>query len=254
MQPILFKYLDIRGAKAMLCNSNIQFTNVTKFNDPFDCHPGLIDFSRVTPGKAKRYGGDTDIAIEFESNKFEQNREQAWICCLSKVFDSILMWSYYNQHKGICIGLDVEKVKKCILRSMPGFIVSPDCEVIYRDIIDKPDYFGDHQDFFYYQMCTKAKVWEHEQEVRMFIIDPLPIFMKLPYKPKDENEIIDLKEVRSYPPISGECFSAIYLGVNMREKDKEEIIECGRKLNSGIQIYQMIVNPDAFKLDFISFL
>ncbi|MBS7155184.1 MAG: DUF2971 domain-containing protein [Sanguibacteroides justesenii] len=251
MQSVLFKYLDIQGAKAMLNNSNIQFTNAMKLNDPFDCHPGLIDFSRVTPERAKRYGWDTDIAIEFESSTFEENRERAWICCLSKVFDSILMWSYYNQHKGVCIGLDIEKVKKCILHCMPGLIVSPDCEVMYRDIINKPDYFADSQDFFYYQMCTKAKAWEHEQEVRMFIMDPSPIFMKLPYKPKNKDEI-DWKEVRCYPLLDGACFSAIYLGVNISKEDRGKVIECGRKLNSDIQVYQMVVNPDAFKLDFIN--
>ena len=34
--PILYKYLDIDGAKKMLSNSNLQYTNATKFNDPFD--------------------------------------------------------------------------------------------------------------------------------------------------------------------------------------------------------------------------
>lgn len=249
MQSVLFKYLDIQGAKAMLNKSNIQFTNATKLNDPFDCHPALIDFFKITPEQSYPWGKEDTISLKI--NPYERNRDEAWICCLSKVFDSILMWSYYNQHKGVCIGLDIEKVKKCILRCMPGFIVSPDCEVVYRDIIDKPDYFAGFQDFFHYQMCTKAKAWEHEQEVRMFILKP-SLFMALPYEPKNEYKIIDWKEFRSYPPISGECFSVIYLGVNIGKEDKEEIIECGRKLNPDIQIYQMIVNSEAFKLDFTS--
>lgn len=47
-------------------------------------------------------------------------------------------------------------------------------------------------------------------------------------------------------------FSAIYLGVNISKEDRGKVIECGRKLNSDIQVYQMVVNPDAFKLDFIN--
>ena len=43
----LYKYLDAEGGLAMLSNGNIQFTNATKLNDPFDCHPSLIDFSQV---------------------------------------------------------------------------------------------------------------------------------------------------------------------------------------------------------------
>ena len=52
--PILYKYLDIDGAKKMLSNSNLQYTNATKFNDPFDSHPSLIDFSKVPDRKSTR--------------------------------------------------------------------------------------------------------------------------------------------------------------------------------------------------------
>jgi hypothetical protein len=106
-QPILFKYLDANGAKAMLYHSNIQFTNATKLNDPFDCHPGLIDFSKIPLERAKTWGREDTILLD--ADPYRRNQERAWICCLSKVFDSILMWSYYNNHKGVCIGLDIEK-------------------------------------------------------------------------------------------------------------------------------------------------
>ena len=38
-EKILYKYLDVNGGLAMLEHHNLQFTNSTKFNDPFDCHP-----------------------------------------------------------------------------------------------------------------------------------------------------------------------------------------------------------------------
>ena len=37
----LYKYLDVDGGLARLEHQNLQFTNATKFNDPFDCHPAL---------------------------------------------------------------------------------------------------------------------------------------------------------------------------------------------------------------------
>ena len=43
----LYKYLDFNGGLMMLHYSNLQFTNATQLNDPFDCHPSLIDFSDV---------------------------------------------------------------------------------------------------------------------------------------------------------------------------------------------------------------
>ena len=45
-------------------------------------------------------------------------------------------------------------------------------EVHYKDIVEKPDYFKDKEDLFSYQLCTKAKAWEHEQEERLVITDP----------------------------------------------------------------------------------
>ena len=55
---ILYKYLDINGAKMMLYYSDLQFTNATKFNDPFDCHPRLIDFSKVPLERCKGWTPD----------------------------------------------------------------------------------------------------------------------------------------------------------------------------------------------------
>ena len=43
----LYKYLDVNGGLAMLEHHNLQYTNATKFNDSFDCHPALFDYSNV---------------------------------------------------------------------------------------------------------------------------------------------------------------------------------------------------------------
>ncbi len=64
-------------------------------------------------------------------------------------------------------------------------------EVQYKDIINKPDYFRDAKDFFHYQISTKAKVWEHEQEVRLFILEPGPAYMKLLPGLNDNKDPID---------------------------------------------------------------
>ena len=94
----------------MLHYSNLQFTNATQLNDPFDCHPSLIDFSNVP--KEACGGWTPEIIEELRRDPFRRTREEAWICSLSKIYDSILMWSYYSKHKGICIGLDMEKERK----------------------------------------------------------------------------------------------------------------------------------------------
>ena len=248
-KSILFKYLDINGAKKMLNNSNIQFTNAKRFNDPFDCHPSLIDFSNVPPERCQ--GWSPDIISLWESDRYRRYRENIWICCLSKLYDSILMWSYYNQHKGVCIGLDMEKVAK-YLHTEYGMLVSPSgLEVQYRDIVEKPDYFQDKKNFFYYQIRMKAKAWEHEQEVRLFILNPSLCYMAIPDEFNNKNEMPNYNDLRVYTTIGGECFKEIYLGVNIDKNEKEEIIKLTQRLNPNIKVYQMKINPDLFKLDII---
>jgi len=252
----LYKYLDAQGGLAMLRNSNIQFTNATKLNDPFDCHPSLIDFSQVPTERARTWG--KEAIMDLESNRFERNRDNTWLCSLSKNYNSLLMWSYYNCHKGICIGIDMENVRKYLSKIICSmYIGAIELEVQYMNIIKKPDYFGDYQDFFRYQLSTKSKDWEHEQEVRLVLMDPTPsqhpnhpcfVQIALPYKTKDKNKVIDWKEVRAYLKIGGECFDSIYLGVNIDDDVRKQIINIAKGLNPEIKIYQMKVDANAFKL------
>ena len=244
----LFKYLDLRGAMAMLSRGNLQFTNSFYFNDPFDCHPSLIDFSSSPSGL---YGPEvTNMIRETHKNKYDRLRERTWICSLSKINDSLLMWSHYaNNHKGICVELNMAHVIKYLDGRYGTIVHNAGVEVQYKNIIEKPDYFKNRvADYLNYQISTKGKDWEYEQEWRLYIIDPSPMYMALPYKPK-KGVFEDWKKTRVYPVLGGECFEAIYLGVMMSDEEKQNVIRLAKKLNQNIKIYQMNMNPDAFKLD-----
>ncbi len=244
----LYKYLDFDGGLMMLYYSNLQFTNATQLNDPFDCHPSLIDFSNVPKEECR--GWTPEIIEVVRREPFRRNRENVWICSLSKIHDSILMWSYYSKHKGVCIGLDMEKAQKYLSKIHGKFMTGCyEVEVQYKDIVEKPDYFSDAKNFFHYQLSTKAKAWEHEQEVRLFILEPSPIYMGLLPWQNDNKRDIDGKEIRVFPKIGGECFDSVYLGINMNTDEKSSIISVARKLNPDIKIYQMVVDANAFKLN-----
>lgn len=245
MSNLLYKYLDILGAEGMLSNSNLMYTNATMFNDPFDCHPSLIDFSNV-PSESCKCWPAKDIE-ELHSNRFINDRNAIWICCLSKVYNSILMWSYYNKHEGVCIGLNMDEVSKCLGAQYGLRVATKGREVQYRDIIDKPDYFHSKEDFFSYQVYTKAKAWEHEQEVRLFIYGPSPRNMKL-LSPSNDRENYDYREQKTFVRLRPKCFESIYLGVNIKPKDKENIINKARTLNPDITIYQMDIDSQSFKV------
>ena len=122
-------------------------------------------------------------------------------------------------------------------------------EVQYKDIIKKPDYFSDTEDFFHYQISTKAKAWKHEQEVRLFILEPFPTYMTSLSEQNDNKGPIDWKEMKAFPEIGGECFESVYLGVNMQANEKSKIISVARKLNPNINIYQMEIDEHAFRLN-----
>lgn len=244
----LYKYLDSNGGLKMLEYSNLQFTNATKLNDPFDCHPALIDFSNVPKEACKAWSAD-DIAW-LMSSKFKRNRDKTWICSLSKNHDSMLMWAYYGNHKGVCIGLDMDKAKQYLDNIQCSvFRGALEFDVQYKEVIEKPDFFHERIDYYRYQYSIKAKEWKHEQEVRLVLIEPSLAFtpMALPYEPK-EGEITDWKEVRAYPKIGGECFDSLYLGIKIDEEKKAEIIKTALTLNPDIKIYQMEIDPKAFRL------
>ena len=243
---MLYKYLDVNGGLAMLKNHNLQFTNASKFNDPFDCHPALFDYS-YTPDD-KNNSLPTDFLSMKGLNDMENLRNSTWISCLSKVYDSLLMWAYYNCHKGICIGLNVDAVLKSCERGYIG-IMYPTLEVVkYKDILQKPNYFKDlhsWKDF----LITKAKVWEHEQEVRLITKDPAWVCegRDIPEELK-KDEVVDWKEIRHYPQLSADCFESVYLGVNILLQNKTKIIKVAKNLNPNIKIYQMKTDPEAFRL------
>lgn len=242
----LFKYLDFNGGLAMLEHHNLQFTNTTKFNDPFDCHPALFEYSHV-PDRPHNWPPADFLSSKGESD-MENLRNSIWMCCLSKVFDSLLMWAYYNNHKGICIGLNKESVLNCCQYKFFGFMPPFAGEVIYKDILQKPDYFKDHPSWDEL-LLTKAKVWEHKQEVRLITRNPAWTHAgrNVPDEFKDE-EIIDGKEIRHYPSLSNDCFESVYLGVNMLPRNKAKIIDTAKKLNPYIKIFQMTIDPETFRL------
>ena len=251
MGSILYKYLDADGGLKMLTYKNLQFTNPVCLNDPFDCHPSLIDFSNVPSEKTKVWGKDDIILLE--SSPYKNLRNDIWICSLSKVHNSILMWSYYGNHEGICIGIDKDKAKEYLKRSAHcGLMIGcSEMEVQYRDIIEKPDYFHDYDlNCYTYQLSTKAKEWAHEQEVRLLLEKPTIGLTPSAFPPKFEKnkDGVDIKVVRFYPRIGAECFVSLYLGIKLDEEKKKEIIKAALKANPEIKIYQMAVDPDAFRL------
>lgn len=237
----LFKYLDVDGGLMMLDHHNLQFTHVSQLNDPFDCHPSLIDYSNASNRAAEVWG--KKLVEEVETSQAMNRRDDTWISSLSKNYNSLLMWSYYNGHKGVCIGLNREKTKASLSHITQSIHIGAlEMVVQYKEIIEKPDYFHDHLDDLKYQLSTKAMDWAHEQEVRFLLISPWPSVV--PNHPA----FVDMKGPHAFHVIDRDCFESLYLGLRVDKKKRNEIIEIAQKCNPNIKIYQMTIDPDAFRL------
>lgn len=99
-------------------------------------------------------------------------------------------------------------------------------------------------------MGTKAKDWKYEQEVRLVIPKPSPMYAAFtPQQAKQTKETWDWREIHHYLPLKKESFDSIYFGINIEQTEKEKIIQYVRKeLNPQIRLYQMKVDENAFRL------
>ena len=82
------------------------------------------------------------------------------------------------------------------------------------------------------------------------LTDPLTEEIPSEYSESDKNEdgSVDYEKIRFYPVIGRECFSELYLGINVEKAQQDEILKVARWLNPEMKIYKMTVDPDAFRL------
>ena len=127
MKLSLYKYLAYDdGAKALIDNGTMKYSHYSEFNDPFDCVVSYdlkdsLDYYMSRKDLFKAAGDKLNYSPSERiqnKRKLLRNVEKSivngdfhnsilsniGICCLSKVPDSILMWSHYaNHHKGIVV-------------------------------------------------------------------------------------------------------------------------------------------------------
>lgn len=248
MSNILYKYINIEGARWMLGMEkgrrypNLQFTNPSKMNDPFDCDKNLLDYSDIPDAMTNGWIPKERLR-EKEINDAHNKRYFAWICSLSKVKDELLMWAHYcNNHSGICIGLNIDIIIKNTYPLFDSIYCEPLIEdVQYRDITQCPDFKTVPWD---YQLVTKDKRWEYEQEVRLIFPHATHRIAEFPASAKSN----DAAELRDYLPLKSDSIESIYFGKDIDSKEKSKIIKHIRKLNPETKLYQMQVDENAFRL------
>lgn len=149
----------------------LWFSSPAYFNDPFDCkiYPKVPsdeelakylalnaenatpqDYNMILEG-IKKCGDLTKRAIDDIMNK-------SGVKCFTPNNANILMWSHYtNSHKGICLEFNT--------LADPEFFVYP-INVVYSESYPELE-FTDKR-FTTEVLRTKSKVWEYEDEVRIY--------------------------------------------------------------------------------------
>lgn len=195
----LYKYrTDNIHTLDILQNSELYFSFVEEFNDPFDCRVRIVlPTNREQWETHARYHNIPENlahpvirfleAINYDTETIMQEYEKSHfrtitVCCLSEIRDNILMWSHYsNSHKGICIGFEtvIDQNELCIRTDDPVLTrhinpvyhrVLPADKVKYQTICPEPYDFlsSDHRhlsEFF----KTKSVDWHYERERRIIM-------------------------------------------------------------------------------------
>lgn len=84
--------------------------------------------------------------------------------------------------------------------------------VQYQDIIERPNAYNSTNDRLGYQWGTKAKDWEYEQEVRLVMPNPGPMYaaftpQQAEQNRKQPNKLWDNREIHHYLPLKKNVLS-----------------------------------------------
>ena len=173
----LFKYVDIAGLKRIL-EGSIRFTQPSAFNDPFELLPEVVvpndtgekqlSFSfdvraqrrQPPPGALNEVPDGCQASDSMSRDIVQQFNTLIGILCLSRVSDSLLMWSHYaNQYAGAVVEFD---------GSHEFFDGQIDVEYRpRRPMRDVGAYVSPPEPIPVAELCAKSEEWKYEQEVRV---------------------------------------------------------------------------------------
>ena len=248
--------------KNVLKKNELFLASPISFDDPFDCRippnfslldenekenyindllikqVGLnlnidIDFNKAIPEFENRMKNISRVQKDYEKEFFQNQDLYFGVLCLSRLWDSISMWSLYaNANKGICLGFFEELLRKSINNNKSA------CKRVKYDnnfpkikpIVIKNEYDPEIIKRMFIQYFWKSKEWKNEKEYRI-------ISNFYPKVPEKDDRII------RFP---NKAFSEVILGINFPESKKEEIIDICK--SKKVRLYQASKADFKFKI------
>lgn len=249
-QETIYKYTEFNTAiEHFITKNTLKFTNPKEFNDPFDCHEGLINVAEFSDDDFFKIIDDSEIITNhiksssltrdfYRENRREllkmmkdKKRIQAlWreqhshyrISCFSAIPDNPLMWAHYaDEHSGISLGFKFPL--------FPDFFrVYP---VNYYNTINPIEGTTILIRIIHYWLTSKSHHWAYEKEFRAIA--------------KNNTEKIKFPQ---------EWLTEIIFGCRVSEKDIEKTVRLVRnKLKyKTIKIKKVEIDPETFSLKLIT--
>jgi len=191
MKLSLYKYLAYDyGAKALIDNGTLKYSHFSEFNDPFDCVVSYdvedsLEYCKSRKDLIKAVGDKLNYSPAERIQKKQQLLKSVeksiiddgfhrgllnpiGICCLSKVPDSILMWSHYaNHHKGVVVEFDTFQDRYTELHDVEKTLLG--YPIFYQDQMPKISVRNGQDGFLAVKssILTKSLSWKYENEVRV---------------------------------------------------------------------------------------
>lgn len=150
---VFYHYTSIEAFKGIINNKKLWLTNSKYFNDPSEVDYGFNYISKQIPKQFKNNQYLKDSFNTWKSS-FDANLEHRYVCCFSKNYDYLPLWSMYTGNKGLCIEFErndkqLEKFKtvkydiselEARLNNIASNIMSffPDEKQIIREQMDTP--------------------------------------------------------------------------------------------------------------------
>lgn len=241
----LYKYGRLNEhSEDLFSTARIWCSPPSQLNDPFECRPYVtfegskqqilerilrMDQLPEEDAEAKAeeifqngQWRDPDVVNKARKDLLKALETKIGIYCLSRVQDSILMWSHYaSDHKGYCLEFEATNHTEVFGEARP---------IRYSDaypIISCFDTPKEKQSEL--ALLTKYKGWAYEQEWRIIDHENGPGF-------------------REYPP---ELLKSVVFGLRMPEGDKAKIREWIGRRGHTVQFYQAERNEDRFSIEII---
>ncbi|RCW82520.1 DUF2971 family protein [Halanaerobium sp. DL-01] len=259
---VLYKYKSFdknNYTYDMLENGNLYFASAKSFNDPFDSalpynfeginsKKGEIwvkklinkEFSnlgedkriKISEGTQKRIGTPEHIK-KMKKDIIEKQYDKFGIHSLSANNKNILMWSHYtNNHKGLCIGINTNKLIDKFLEKANKGILLDLLKVEYKNKMPDINFFDSMLDKksetkdLYDLISIKSKDWSYENEYRLVLWD------KVNFKMNFGTEII----------------SEIVLGCKADKSDVNKTKNICDNYNHEVKLYKAIKSNKNFEI------